>query len=135
MKMNFKALGTDIAVEIVSKKFYPKLENEVIEFYQQKEKIFSRFDPGSELAFLNMNTGRLIDAASDIIEIAARSLAYYKKTAGYFDPRIIGILENVGYDKDFKDIAAGHVQKSNKVNLNDNLSGQLKIEEDKIYFG
>jgi thiamine biosynthesis lipoprotein ApbE len=58
MKIHFKSLGTDISIQIVSDNVFNGLESEIKNFYSQKEKIFSRFDSGSELSQLNRNLGK-----------------------------------------------------------------------------
>jgi thiamine biosynthesis lipoprotein len=103
----FRAMGTDIflLVLIDSTEDHKKTENllELIEQkYKEWEKIFSRFDPESELSKTNKNLGKQFEASVDFIEVARRCLSHYKETEGLFDPRIIENLESSGYNQDFK---------------------------------
>jgi FAD:protein FMN transferase len=137
----FRSLGTDINIKIIlaenrkselAKKTLVNLEF----FYTEKEKIFSRFDSESELSKLNRNTGKYVDVSCDIIEVAKKTLDYYKKTGGFFDPRVLEVLEGVGYDKDFKKINSsdnGDLKNLRHV-FHNKLKDDLKIENDKILF-
>lgn len=135
MNIEFRSLGTDISVQIIGKNISPDIETGIRYFYKKKEEIFSRFDPESELVFLNKHAGRYNSASSDIIELAGRCLDYYKKTDGYFDPRIIKILENIGYNKDFKSLSSGPLSNLDVGLINHNLEDDLKIDGEKVYFG
>ena len=105
-KREFRALGTDVCIWIVaseSEASRAAIDMAGVEnLYQEKEKIFSRFDAGSELSRLNGNLGKFCEASSDMAEIVGRSLEYNAKNRGMFDPRILGELERIGYEKDFK---------------------------------
>jgi FAD:protein FMN transferase len=135
MKIDFKALGTDISVQIVSDDVSLGFEKEIKNFYQEKEKIFSRFLEKSELGQLNKNLGRYNKASSDIIEVAEKCLEYNKVTGGYFDPRVIEVLENIGYDRNFKDIDTRISANQTAEPLRNNLFDDLKIKKKEIYFG
>jgi FAD:protein FMN transferase len=100
-------MGTDIFLLVLINKAedYKKTETflELIEQkYREWEKIFSRFDPASELSKINNNLGKPLEASRDFIEIASQCFRYHKDTEGLFDPRIIGHLESSGYNQDFK---------------------------------
>ena len=104
---DFRALGTDINIRIVfdneaeREKAKKDLE-EAKNIFFQKEKIFSRFDPESELCRLNENIGVWQKASPDMLYLAGRALYYNDISGGLYDPRVIEILEKIGYDKDFK---------------------------------
>lgn len=133
----FRSLGTDIEIKIVADddklQEVRKILEKIKTFYSKKEKIFSRFDPVSELSQLNKNEGKYMEASCDIIEVAQKALEYYEKTGGFFDPRIIGILESVGYDRDFKKIDVRDATVAVRP-LKTKLADDLKIEKDKILF-
>lgn len=137
VQSEFKALGTDIEVKIVTDDDKLQEVRQALEkiklFYFKKEKIFSRFDPESELTHLNKNLGKYSKASRDIIEVAQKALEYCEKTGGFFDPRVIGILEGIGYDKDFKKITDLSVSVAVQP-LHGNLSDDLKIEENNVLF-
>ena len=137
---DFRALGTDINVRIVAsdeaekEKAKSDLEKAKYIFFS-KEKIFSRFDPESELSKLNKNTGVWQKASPAILYLAGRALYYNSISAGLYDPRIIDVLEQIGYDKDFKKKNFSKIESppafsAVKIGLDDDL----KIRGGKIFF-
>jgi FAD:protein FMN transferase len=141
-RKEFKSFGTNIDVPIiVENEDNEKRANEdLLEIhrkYQLIEKKFSRFDPESELSKFNKNIGKLMKSSNEMIEVSKRVLHYYKKTKGYFDPRIIIKLENNGYDRDFEMIDFSVVHRDNEnffSNSNRNLKKNLEISQGKIRF-
>lgn len=134
----FKALGTDIYIQIVA----PEIEKErallgfdkVENIYRNKELIFSRFNSESELFKLNNNLGVFNRASEDFVYLAKKSLDYYLKSRKIFDPRILDNLEKIGYRKSFGE---------NNFNIDINFSSEifekelkedLLIEDNKIKF-
>jgi FAD:protein FMN transferase len=107
VKSNFKALGTDINICIIidneaERKRAKKNIEEIENIYRAKQKIFCRFNQESELSQLNKNLSVPQKASPDILYLAGRALHYHKISGGLYDPRIIGVLEKIGYGKDFK---------------------------------
>jgi len=137
VKSEFKALGTDIAVQIVAQD-EKELEkaNEILpeikKIYLEKERIFSRFDAKSDLSFLNKNIGKFIKASPDLFELAKKSLEYYLASQGIFDPRIIEILENAGYKNNFESNDFKEADYTDKIF--DDLWENLLIRGEKIMF-
>jgi FAD:protein FMN transferase len=110
----FKALGTFIDVQIVvgKEKDIAKAEKDIKEIkkkYSRLEKIFSRFDKGSELSNLNKHLDNFFPVSDEMKKIIFYALKFHNETKGFFDPRIIGALERVGYDRDFKDIFSSKI--------------------------
>jgi FAD:protein FMN transferase len=139
-RAGFKALGTDIEVQMVlggkmgkelAEKDFAKLK----EIYSAKQKIFSRFNPDSELTRLNKKSDVFQKTSPDILYLAGRALYYNKISGGLYDPRIIGVLEKIGYSNDFKktDFSAsafpGEFSK-----IEGDLSQDLEVEDNMILF-
>lgn len=108
VNLDFRAMGTDVSVEIIMgvghlepKRALSALET-VKEIFVENEKIFSRFDSDSELAKINSNVGKEIVVSEKMFAVLVLCLKFNKISEGYFDPRVIGVLEKIGYDKDFK---------------------------------
>jgi FAD:protein FMN transferase len=138
---DFRALGTDINVRIIvdgeaeKEKAQNDLEKAKNIFFS-KEKIFSRFDVESEICRLNKNVDAHQKASKDILYLAKRALYYNKISKGLYDPRIIEVLEQIGYDKDFKTKKFSQVDLPPKFSaVRTRLSDDLKIKGEKIYFG
>jgi len=137
-ELRFKVLGTDVYLVIACEKDEKDLAQnsleEAKEIYLAQNKIFSRFDPKSELSHSNGNLGKFIKVSEDFLTVVKKVLQYYRESQGIFDSRIIEALERIGYkknfkDNDFKDVEI--VQGDKFVNLEEDL----KIEEKKVFFG
>jgi thiamine biosynthesis lipoprotein len=106
-KKEFSAMGTNISVEIVldnekSKENVREGLDEIEKIFRDLEKIFSRFDPESELSKINGNLNQELNISETMADVLLLSLQFNKIFEGYFDPRIIANLEKIGYDKDFR---------------------------------
>jgi thiamine biosynthesis lipoprotein len=137
---NFRALGTDINIRIVfsneaeKEKAQDDLE-EAKNIFFSKEKIFSRFDFESELCGLNKNIGGWQKASPDILYLAGRALYYNDISGGLYDPRVIEVLEKIGYDKDFKAKDFSNTDSPPVFSVfKTKLSNNLKINGSKIFF-
>jgi FAD:protein FMN transferase len=107
---NFRAMGTNVSIEIVSdlrethtiqaKKIAESIK-EAKNIFAKNEKVFSRFLPDSELNKINNSLGHEIETSREMFEVLELCLKFHEISEGYFDPRIIGNLEKIGYDKDF----------------------------------
>jgi thiamine biosynthesis lipoprotein len=66
------------------------------------ERIFSRFDPMSELSALK-RSGTL-EASAELVEVVALALAARTATGGRFDPTVHDAVVAAGYDRSFEDL-------------------------------
>lgn len=130
--ISFKALGTDIGIDIVSdrsKEETEKFLEEIRQLYFDFEKKLSRFDRDSELSHLNNNLHFSNEASHDILELSSGCLHYFKETEGLFDPRVIDNLEQIGYKRDFrKGISAIAKEKDNKEIYKRDLASDISID-------
>lgn len=100
----FEAMGTEIILNARLK------EDEKQIFLEAKKVIcdfsdrFSRFLPNNELATLNNAYGQKIQASPMMLELLLAMKKCYRETDGIFDPTVIGVLEETGYDRDFAKI-------------------------------
>jgi thiamine biosynthesis lipoprotein len=108
-KRSFRSLGTEIYVEVISEsdreeelKKARRDIGEIENLYRAKEDIFSRFKKTSEISLINQTIGKFQKCSSDISRVAGRALFYNKMSGGIYDPRVIGILEKIGYQEDFR---------------------------------
>lgn len=138
VKSEFRALGTDIKIQIVVPENEKLAKNDVAKaekIFFQEQKIFDRFDPVSEISNLNNKLNHFNNASSDMLYLAGRALYYNKISDGLYDPRIIEILEKIGYDHDFRKKDFSKTEISSEFQpLKDSLSKDLKIKDNKIYF-
>ena len=138
--VQFKALGTDIEIQLVckDKEWFEKSESvlgEVKKIYADCEKTFSRFDSESELSKLNKNLQVFQEISSDMREVVESSLEFHEKTNGFFDPRIIGILEKNGYKEDFKKNNFKKEADLEECDFKRDLNEDLKLQKNKVFFG
>jgi len=139
IKSDFRALGTDIDIRIVASETEKEKSRKDLEkakdIFFSKEKIFSRFDAESELCVLNKNLGTWQNASSGILYLAERALYYNKISDGLFDPRVIEILERIGYSSDFKkkDFSKSDAPLESAA-IGKALADDLKIDDGKIFF-
>jgi FAD:protein FMN transferase len=140
LKSSFRALGTDIQIQIVLNDAREKAKAQkdlqaAKEIYQEKEKIFSRFDSESEISRLNRHLKAWQTASPDICYLASQALYFHEISQGLYDPRVIEILEKIGYNSDFrgKDFSV-EKQPEKFISFKKDLEQELKIKSKKIYF-
>lgn len=101
----FRAMGTETYLEIVhSKGEIRKAKHtlsQAVECCFEKIKIFNRFDIESELSQFNRHLGNFRNASPDMLALALHALSFHKESDGLFDPRVLSILEHIGYHSDF----------------------------------
>jgi len=69
--------------------------------FDDRDRRFSRFRPGSELNAVNRAAGRPTVVSVAFAEMLERSLAIAAETGGLVDPTVGGALEALGYTRDF----------------------------------
>ena len=138
----FEKLGTDIDIRIIVTNNDQKksAENDLLQIrklYSDFNDIFSRFESDSELSILNNKLGEFNVASPFMCEVSLFCLEYNKKTKGIFDPRILDVLEKVGYADDFKKGTrklVGGIGNQGSF-LNSDLNDYLKVDGEKVFFG
>jgi len=135
MKYKFFALGSQVEVFFVAEnekeKRKAKLDaKRVKHFFLSKQKVFCRFNLESELSKLNSNLGVWQKVSPDMLYLAKRTLFYYRESGGLYDPRVIDVLEEIGY-KSGKSTVAKLALESGKLK---NLAVDLRIRQGKMFF-
>lgn len=132
----FKALGTDIYIQVVGAENKREeilwIFNEVENIYKEKESIFSRFNPESELSRLNNNLGVFNKVSAELKYLAQESLRYYLQSEKIFDPRILSKLEKIGYKNNFTDNNFEEDDLLSDEAFETDLKNDLVLEGDKI---
>ena len=140
VESEFRSLGTDVFVRVIAGGYSEKRRarydlNRVKNIFSAEEMIFSRFDPKSEISCLNNNLGVWQNASADVSRLAKRALHYNRISGGMYDPRVIGILENIGYDADFRKKDFSKMKDPPKFSAaKGKLMNDLKVGEGKIFF-
>ncbi|HLY30298.1 MAG TPA: FAD:protein FMN transferase, partial [Ktedonobacterales bacterium] len=65
----------------------------------------SRFDRASEISLLNRSAGQWFAASDTLFAAVAVALAAAHSSGGLFDPALASLIEALGYDRDFTQIA------------------------------
>jgi thiamine biosynthesis lipoprotein len=84
----------------------PALLEWAVERLSQLEASWSRFRPDSELRDLDRYAGAgYVPASADLVDAIGRALSLWYVTDGLFDPTVRRSLEEIGYDRTFREVA------------------------------
>lgn len=98
-------MGTECHVVVVGGR--PSLAADAAQLVERLEARWSRFRSGSELMRLNRHAGRPVVVSRETFDAVARAVEGWYLTAGRFDPTVHTALVANGYDRTFREIAAG----------------------------
>jgi thiamine biosynthesis lipoprotein len=71
------------------------------------ERMWTRFDSGSELMRLNSAAGRFYPVSEETLTLIRCGVEGWRRTGGLFDPTVLGSVIRAGYDRDFAALATG----------------------------
>ena len=74
--------------------------------FAERERVFSRFRPHSELALVNASRGPLVVVSPLFARTLRAALAAAAETDGLVDPTLGAALEAAGYDRHFADVVS-----------------------------
>jgi thiamine biosynthesis lipoprotein len=78
--------------------------------FANAEKCLSRFDPNSELSYLNAHASRWLRLSPLLWDVLAVALDMAEETSGLFDPTLLLALEAAGYTRSFEKMGDGSTQ-------------------------
>lgn len=94
----FRAMASPIEVQTVLDSSQADWLFRVIETeFEASEQSLSRFREDSDLTQLNRRTGQFEEVSPRLYEAVSLAYRAYRLTHGLFDPRIITVLERIGY--------------------------------------
>ena len=107
----FRSMGCDVVVAGARASERLAIER----LFAERERIFSRFRPDSELNRVNADAGSPVRVSQSFAEMLGVALEAKRETCGLVDPTLGAELEAAGYDADFslledKPIPPGAVQ-------------------------
>jgi|688.fasta_scaffold252812_2 thiamine biosynthesis lipoprotein len=79
---------------------FKKVQSRILKELEIFEKSYSRFLENSQISTLNSQR-YLQNPSQELIKLIQIGLDFYHKTDGYFNPILGGVLEGLGYDKDY----------------------------------
>jgi thiamine biosynthesis lipoprotein len=78
----------------------------IVDLFEARDRMFSRFRPDSELSRVNRSSGLVIAVSAPFAEMVEAALAAAAMTDGIVDPTLGDAIEAAGYDRDFVQIDA-----------------------------
>jgi thiamine biosynthesis lipoprotein len=97
----FRAMGTTVVVGGGT----PRDNRAIERLYRERDLVFSRFIPGSELNRVNESTGRLVPVSHLFADTLRVALSAAAETSGMVVPTAGAALEAAGYTRDFSLLA------------------------------
>jgi len=100
----FRAMGTDVELFVDDWLTGPELSALACGLersIRRYERIFSRFDPASDLSRLNRLAGTWTQVPPELDEVLKLAAHWFQKTRGYFDPFIGEDMRRIGYSVSF----------------------------------
>ncbi|WP_206831560.1 FAD:protein FMN transferase [Alicyclobacillus fructus] len=101
----FHAMGTDVELFVRHWLTAPELSNLACRLeaaIRRYERIFSRFDPESELSRLNQQAGSWFMVCPELDEVLKLAAHWFEQTRGYFDPFVGEDMRRIGYGLSFE---------------------------------
>ncbi|MFN8459201.1 MAG: FAD:protein FMN transferase [Anaerolineae bacterium] len=100
----FRAMNTQVETCLYSQTGEAVLLD-IERLFRSFEKRLSRFDPHSELSRLNLHPGpEPFVASSTLVDALEVALVAAQATQGLYDPAILTVLEQSGYDRSFEQV-------------------------------
>jgi thiamine biosynthesis lipoprotein len=100
-KHRFESMGCEV---VVGGATTPELRA-VEALFAERDRVFSRFRPDSELSRVNRSAGRFVAVSPLFAQTLAVALHAARETDGVVDPTLGAALEAAGYDRDFASLA------------------------------
>ena len=131
LRRRFHAMGTDCELFLEARPRPEALRAmaEAEREFRRLERIFSRFDPDSELSELNRRG--MLRVGPELLEVVDLALAARDRTGGRFDPTVHDALVAAGYDRTFEEVPA-HVHGGSDPGASSNLrcGGSVRVDRE-----
>jgi thiamine biosynthesis lipoprotein len=102
------AMASRITVRLVSdgaRGASERLLTEALQVFHEVDRTCTRFDPGSDLMRANATGDDWVAVSPYCFDAIVEAYAAYRRTFGRFDPRVLGDLVRLGYDRSLKHAA------------------------------
>jgi thiamine biosynthesis lipoprotein len=105
-RLQFRAMGTDMLVCVDNGSEQPPVElANVPNWFEEWEQVLSRFRATSELSRLNRAAGQPFAVSETLWQVFQSALSANKNTDGLVTPTVASAVREVGYDRDFAQLA------------------------------
>jgi thiamine biosynthesis lipoprotein len=98
-------MGSDVHVIVVGGSL--ALLDVARRYVEELERRWSRFLPDSEVTRINERAGRAVRVSADTVELVRTAIEGARRTAGRFDPTVLGSMLRAGYDRSFERLDRG----------------------------
>lgn len=108
MLYRFRAMNTDIELSLVCDGYaMSEAVDLAVDWYEEVERVFSRFRPDSELSRINRSagSGAPILISSLMRDVLQLSLWHQEVTSGIFSPFVGRSMDKAGYDRSFEQLS------------------------------
>jgi thiamine biosynthesis lipoprotein len=96
----FRAMGSDVHVIVVGGSL--ALLDVARRFVEELERRWSRFLPHSEVSRINEGAGTPVRVSPDTLQLVQTAIEGARRTAGRYDPTVLGSMLRAGYDRSFE---------------------------------
>lgn len=99
--LRFGAMGTRAHLLVEGP---PELLPAACHEVERLDRLWSRFDPDSDVSRLNAAAGEPVAVEAETVELLARAAESWELTGGLFDPTLLNEVIAAGYDRDFDQV-------------------------------
>ena len=140
-RVKFRAMGTQVELAAIPESHQSSQEVEQA-FDAAKRRItyleqrLSRFDPKSDVSYINAQAGRFVRVAMETVTVVELALEAYQVSQGLFCPWMGEVIEQLGYNVSFEQIdesafagpgGAGRFGRVSAVPVRDFTAGSLPV--------
>ncbi len=128
LRRRFRAMGTDCELFLKTQPRPEALDamTEAEWDVHRLERIFSRFDPDSELSELNRRG--MLRVGPELLEVVDLALAARDRTSGRFDPTVHDALVAAGYDRTFDEVSAERRSRNPRASAAPRCAGSVRVD-------
>jgi FAD:protein FMN transferase len=106
-RTSFRSMGTEVELVGPIHDAFTLAERAVEATFVREDARFSRFRAESELSHVNRHAGEPTEISPTFATVTRLALDAAERTAGAFDPTLLGAIVAAGYDRDFDELLAG----------------------------
>jgi thiamine biosynthesis lipoprotein len=105
-KTEFRAMGSHVTALLETDEDHADVLRQVPGWFQEWERVLSRFWLDSELNELNRRKGESVAVSSTLFDVLTLSVRAWQESEGLVTPEILDAIEAWGYDRSFAELPA-----------------------------
>lgn len=123
-RIHFRAMGTDVELAVIPEKYHsPRDVEEAFHAARVKmaylEQRLSRFDSKSDVTYINQQAGHYVRVSTATVAVVELALEAHRISQGLFCPWMGTVIENLGYNVSFEQMAQSQSQRIRRGPLRD----------------